>query len=400
MRLRWFWLGAGSGLLLSGCGAGPEGPAGVEAVERGGIAGGVLDATHEAVFQEYTNWAAEERISLCTATLIAPNLLLTARHCVASGDRGNIICGEAAFGDLVPADATIVTNDAIPGSNSLFYRGADLRVPSEGNDTCGFDVAVIILDRTVPASVATPAIPRIDRHVEQGEEYVAVGYGEDEFGEPTPGRMERAGLTVRCSVGDCGTDTVAPTEFVGEEGVCSGDSGGPALDAEGKVVGVVSRGNDPCQRPVYGSVASWATFLTDAALDAARVGGYEPPYWARTGSSEPPVGVLPEGEGCTTGDACQDGLVCYYETEPSNARCTAICGNGTACGAGLVCTTGMFEDDRGLCLDPPLGGPPPPGGGDENCSVARPQQHSSFGLLLALVGLSGLFRRPRRARGR
>jgi len=395
MSLRWFWLGAGSGLLLSGCGVGPEGST---AVERGAIAGGELDSTHDAVFQEYTNWAAEERISMCTATLIAPNLLLTAQHCVAFGDRGNIVCGEAAFGGLVPADSTIVTNDAIPGSNSLFFRGADLRVPSEGNDTCGFDIAVIILDRPVPASVATPAIPRIDRHVEQGEEYAAVGYGEDEFGEPTPGRMEREGLSVRCAVGNCETPaTVAPTEFVGEEGVCSGDSGGPALDADGKVVGVVSRGNDPCQRPIYGSVASWAAFLTDAALDAARVGGYDPPFWALTGSSDPPVGILPEGAACTTGDACQDGLACYYETEPSDARCTAICENGAGCSDDLICTTGMFEDDRGLCLDRPLGAPPPPGGGaDESCSIARPRARSSFGLLLAIVALGGFLRRARR----
>src|SRR5262249_27686370 len=116
-------------------------------------------------------------------TLIAPNLLLTARHCIAAGGSTNVICGQSKFGAPVAGGATVVTDDVTPRAASLFYHGADVRVPSDGDDTCGFDVALIILDRSVPAAQATPAVPRIDHEVVAGEPYTAIGYGVDDQGE-------------------------------------------------------------------------------------------------------------------------------------------------------------------------------------------------------------------------
>lgn len=380
-------------LLFWGCSGGAGEPVASEGVP---ISGGALDSSHRAVYQEFTRWPGEDRVSACTSTLIARNLQLTARHCVSSSDHVNIMCGRAPFGSPVTGGSTAVTNAAILDSSSLFHRGADVRVPPDGNDTCGFDVALIILEDLVPLTEATPAVPRIDRPVVQGEPYVAVGYGEDETGMQTPGRMLRDGLSVACAVGACPNFGVASSEFIGETGVCSGDSGGPALDADGKVVGVVSRGADPCEQPVYSSVASWSEWITATALDAAAAGGYDPPFWALSGTSDPPIGVLGEGEACTGSDACGPGLVCYYATDPNAARCTATCAESAECTGGRSCAQGFAVEGGGLCLDraPTTGGGSGGGGGgaDEGCSVTaatgRSQGGASAWVALAVTAVA------------
>ena len=62
--------------------------------------------------------------------------------------------------------------------------------------------------------------------------------------------------------------------------ICSGDSGGPALDDQGRVFGVASRGDPNCEIAVYGDVSNWAPFIVDTALSAALIGGYDAPEWA------------------------------------------------------------------------------------------------------------------------
>jgi V8-like Glu-specific endopeptidase len=380
-------------LLALGCSGNAEEPLGTSADV---ISGGALDRTHRAVYQEFTRWPGEDRVSACTASLIAPNLLLTARHCVSGGEHDNIMCGRAALGNVVPGNSVAVTNAAILDSSSVFHRGADVRVPAEGNDTCGFDVALIILEDLVPGSEAMPAVPRIDRNATAGEPYVAIGYGQDETGAQTPGRMLRDGLTVACDVGSCPNFGVASTEFVGESGVCQGDSGGPALDADGKIVGVVSRGADPCEQPVYSSVASWSEWITATALDAAAAGGYDPPFWALSGTSDPPIGVLGEGDACTAGDACAAGLVCFYAKDPNAARCTATCGESTECSSGKSCQKGYAVEGGGLCLDraPSTGAGGGGGGADEGCAVApSPGRSSESALGWLALGLVMLLSR-------
>lgn len=404
MPLRWVPLVAVS-VALIGCGAAvPTDP--VPKREPAGIAGGELDRAHPEVFQALVHWGGG-RVSSCTATLIAPNLLLTARHCIAPGDNGNVICGRAGLGSPVDGESAVFTNDAIPSHSSVFYRGADVRVPSEGTDTCGYDVALVILASNVSSVVATPAIPRIDRIAEPGELYTAIGYGLDADGESNEGRMSRTDLEVRCTAGACGREfQVVPNEFMGETGVCSGDSGGPALDAEGKVMGVVSRGSDPCETPIYGSVASFRDFIVETAFDAAASGGYPAPFWAWSGASELDESRAAEGEPCATGDACRPGHVCYYEGNPADAACRAVCEDDRQCPDAHLCQPGFDVRGGGLCL--PLPEPAPPresdaptatGGSADGCSLSRTPSNSRAGFLLgAAFGLAMLGQARRRAR--
>ena len=368
--------------------------------ERETIAGGTFDSSdHPAVFQEFTHW--DNSLSACTASLIAPNVLLTARHCVAHGSSERVMCGSSVFGDAVPGSDTVVTGDAVPADASVFYRGVDVRVPSQSKDMCGFDVALIIINTPISPAKVTPLVPRIDRVVEPGEPYAAVGYGVDDKGQPTPGRMELADLSVRCLSGGCQMGFgVASTEFMGETGVCSGDSGGPALDADGKVIGVVSRGSDPCETPIYSQVAPWRDFITQTVLEAAASGGYQPPFWAFSGSSDLPAGLADAGEPCTDTAECRPGAVRYYQgSDTAGALCTPVCANGKECRPGFDVQGG------GLCFDVP--GPPPPDdttpvvvkstpahGADDSCSLGShpsaprgPARVIALGVALALSRL-------------
>jgi MYXO-CTERM domain-containing protein len=386
-------LGLAAGAV--GCSAPGQEPTGQSAQP---ISGGVADVSHDSVFLLVSHH--DDRTGTCTATLLAPNLLLTARHCVSAGSHEDVLCGDAGLGEPYPAESFFATNDPQPRDGSPFFRAIDVRVPVESGDTCGFDIALVLLGENVPGAIAVPAVPRIDQEVQPGEVYTAVGYGVDERGQSTGTRMERSGLSIDCEPGTCGAG-VESTEFRGEDGICSGDSGGPAIDAEGKVVGVVSRGGPDCGTPIYGTVTAWRDFIITTAEEAASLGGYEAPFWVTTGSSDPPVvdpsgaaGAGGEPEGSAQGEPCESracgaGLVCYSASgDASAATCVEVCSATAACDAGLVC-----EDvgSASLCLEP--GG----GGVDESgCTMAQraPKTRSAGWLALGLLALFA--RRARR----
>jgi V8-like Glu-specific endopeptidase len=363
------------------------------------IAGGEIDVEHESVFATVAHRG--EYGSFCTATLIAPNLLLTARHCVSDGGGETVICGESEFTATIPGENIYATNDTIPAEESPWYRGQDVRVPHEGSDTCGFDVALIILGSNVPAAIAAPAIPRIDLPVQQGESYIAVGYGNTSDVDESGGtRMNRGELEVQCSPGECPSSAIESTEFLGETGICSGDSGGPALDDEGKVVGVVSRGSVGCDTPIYGTVTAWRDWLMATAVEAAALGNYEPPYWATSGSSDIPVGPDPdpdpepgsgsEGAACSQADVCGAGLTCHFDSDPSDAVCRESCTTSADCSGGLSCRT--YANGDGVCLDAD-------GSADEGGCAVSPRRSgpgAPWGsAALITLALTALFRRRR-----
>jgi hypothetical protein len=158
--------------------------------------------------------------------------------------------------------------------------------PELGDDLCGSDVVLLVLKNAL-SSIA-PLLPRLERAVEPGEVYAAVGYGIDEVveGKPSGVRKRLDGLEVTCSGAACGAADVRDNEWVGSGGPCSGDSGGPALDEGGQVIGVVSRGTTGCEQPVFGDVATRSAWLVAEAVAAANAAGVAPPRWALCGADE------------------------------------------------------------------------------------------------------------------
>src|SRR6187402_140376 len=70
------------------------------------IHGKVDDASHDSVVLLVAPVAGTTDVNLCTGTVVAPNLVLTARHCVSTTD-GSSICnadGTATSGGRVLGD--------------------------------------------------------------------------------------------------------------------------------------------------------------------------------------------------------------------------------------------------------------------------------------------------------
>ncbi len=238
-------------LLVAGCAVAPS-------TERVGarteaiIAGRPSGEDQDAVVLLFHAGAGHQT---CTATMVAPNLLLTARHCVgAVGAAGtfedwaasdlHVFVGKDAFSTLRDDEATYAA------------AGRELVVP--GSRSSYPDVALLVLDRALDTPLASL---RIDGGATVGERLVVVGFGLDESGTRPPTRMQRTGLEVyaigpgRSRIGE----PLAKGELVFGEAACSGDSGGPAFSSStGALVGVASRvGNG--RTPIADAPAAFCT---------------------------------------------------------------------------------------------------------------------------------------------
>jgi len=227
----------------------------------------------------------------CSGSLIAPRLVLTARHCVANtdGQESQVVCGQTKFTPPDSAGAIFVV--ALPeiSNDPKDYLGvAEIRMPDGlGDDLCGTDVVLLRLKE--PLADITPLRPRVETPVAPGEIYSAVGFGVDESlpDRPASERKRGEGYEVTCSGPGCKASDILGNEWMGDGGPCSGDSGGPALDADGQLIGVVSRGKSGCQEPVFSDVASRAAWLKSEAITTANAAGEAPPAWAPCDAENP-----------------------------------------------------------------------------------------------------------------
>lgn len=203
---------------------------------------------------------------LCSGTLVAPDVFLTAAHCVARLEtltaQGFLIRAWVTFDEFYPPDRNPGPSNWIPVME--WHSHPDSSPPD--CVVCHHDLGILILDLAhkppgvqMPPPLALPPLGLLDdlmlRNDLHGQRFPVVGYG---LGRSFP----PPGPTTFTSVFDL-SRKVATSEFLslapeflylsqnpntGDGGTCSGDSGGPNLLGDTDIVaGVTSGGDIPCR---------------------------------------------------------------------------------------------------------------------------------------------------------
>lgn len=324
---------------------------------------------------------AHGEVLACSATVIAPQAVLTAAHCL----NGSVLP------DVVEGDGT--HHAAIAG---FAHPGFDLT-------TLDHDLAIIVVD---PPLAIAPLAYATTLGAAVGDTFEVIGFGWTVDGD-TSAAARRTGTSQLTAIDPLRLrSTAAPAQ------TCEGDSGGPALYA-GQIIGVASSGDPMCvQFAQHARVDVHADFIaTTVARTAA--GGAQPGdrcWYAANCATGTCTAALDDPRlsfcatscdgGCATGLACIEGL-CRHPA-PSPGAVGSTCGSAGDCADALcvapsgsasatVCSVRCFSDLPGFtCPDGTTC--TAASDGEEACFTTPPSEGCSAargdaGWLLGLLGL-------------
>ncbi len=233
------------GALATACAAEPAvGTTDLPTEQIGRVSSAIIDGTDSEDNQDFVLQLGLETDGAvtpqCSSTLIAKNLLLTARHCVADLDEKTATMGP----NYEPSRFTVYVGKDGPQQieNGAEPAARGKRVITQGTSSMFPDIALIVLDTELDAPVATI---RLDDGPQKSELVNVVGFGMNEKNVNVQVRMQKDDVKVLALAPEVTQfHTLHAGEFAFGEAACYGDSGGPALSATSNaIVGVASRVN-------------------------------------------------------------------------------------------------------------------------------------------------------------
>jgi hypothetical protein len=325
------------------------------------IIGGVTSPINSAPWMVQLWYAnSDGTASFCGGTLVAPNKVLTAAHCVAGLDwynNGVVVGGTSNLWDGTNGNAVRVWTQ---WSN-----------PSFSGSTLQNDIAVLTLDVPLPYPTASLAAPTDAALYGTGKTGTVYGWG-----LTTNPNSPNAQLSTQLRQADmplvddstCQTamDKVKYGAFVAGKMICAGnpttgsdqttvsscygDSGGPLM-VDGRIAGIVSWGVSDCVQAGAYDVYTKVSTYSDAA--AAQINAND---------GAPAAGILP-GQGLNPGDSLTSGsmrlvmqsdgnLVAYLKAGGSSAPAEWSSGTSGHPGAYAV-----MQSDGNLVVYSQSGGP-------------------------------------------
>jgi trypsin len=260
---------------------------------------------------------------VCSGALVAPDIVLTARRCVAvTALQTECPAGPSQIvTTLAPQSIRILVGDKVTSAQER-ARGREIVAPP-GDVLCGADIALVLLDTPIdeiqPLSVRATGAARGDHLRTVG--FVRLG------GASVLDKLVRDHLAV--------FDATATELRIGEG--CHTSAGGPAIDeSTAEIVGVASRGGgSTCTGgshfDVYTRADAFLWFVGDAL---ARSGFVASSSGSTKGKEKTKKGPVDMGANCARGDDCAAG-VCV--TAGSQEYCSRTCDPHDRCPARFRC---------------------------------------------------------------
>jgi V8-like Glu-specific endopeptidase len=313
-----------------GC-AQPREPPSVIIEETDSIVGGSTDTGDPSVVAVYGEQPDSQSGFLCTGSVIAPSVILTAAHCVSPLETG------------AGAQFTVITSADVDQSDGQQLAVSAVHANplwNPDNLEGGHDQGIVILSE--PTSLRPLPINRqsLARSL-LGRPARIVGYGLDDGSRQTGAGVKRQAIT---TLGAILTNLI----LVGDSrrGTCNGDSGGPAfMNIAGveTIVGTTSYGNAECTDGGFDARVDTDLAFIDEYLQTE----CHPSCDGRSCGSD---GCGDSCGSCATGDICSADGQCLpptggcdgggLEREPND---TALLANGLCTdrtSRGTVATTG------------------------------------------------------------